>query len=380
MVSMSRDSEAEPMENARPGDASHVPAGQAIYFDGQSSRKRTVAVKLTDRLEIGEDDLSLAEWAYADLRRADSPPGLLRIICQSGPQLARLEIRDVALAAELVSRCEALDANLVDRRGLVRIVGWSVAAMVSIVLLVLFAIPFAADRLAPLVPQGLERRLGDAAELQVKTVFGNRVCNNAAGQAAYDKLLRELREAAGLEASVESHVLATAVPNAFALPGGKVYLFSALLAKAENPDEVAGVLAHEFGHLKHRDNMRGMIYNGGTSFLIGLLFGDVTGSSALIFASRSVVTSSYSREAEQGADDFAIEVMHKLGRPAKAMGELLFRITGKEGDRNLSILASHPFSEDRVRHMSEADIAPSGPPLLTDREWKALKAICDNKV
>ena len=58
------------------------------------------------------------------------------------------------------------------------------------------------------------------------------------------------------------------------------------------------MLAHELGHLKHRDNMRKLIYNGGTSFLIGLLFGDVTGSSALIFASRSLVTASYSREAE----------------------------------------------------------------------------------
>jgi Zn-dependent protease with chaperone function len=367
------------MENPLPGDARHVPAGQAIYFDGQSSRKRPVTVTLGDRLDVSQDDLVLVQWAYADIRRADSPPGLLRITCQSAPQLARLEIRDAALAAALQTRCPALDAHMVDRRGLARIVGWSVAATLSMVLLVQFVIPFAADRLAPLVPQGLERRLGDAAEMQVKTVFGSRVCNNPPGQAAYEKLLSELREAAGLEAAVQSYVLATPVPNAFALPGGKVYLFSALLAKADNADEIAGVLAHEFGHLKHRDNMRGMIYNGGTSFLIGLLFGDVTGSSALILASRSVVTSSYSREAEQRADDFSIEVMHRLGRPAKAMGELLFRITGKEGDRSLTILASHPLTENRLKHMSEADISSSGPPLLTDKEWKALKAICDTR-
>jgi Zn-dependent protease with chaperone function len=178
---------------------------------------------------------------------------------------------------------------------------------------------------------------------------------------------------------MRAEVLDTPVPNAFALPGGKVYLFSALLAKAENPDEIAGVLAHELGHLKHRDNMRILIYNGGTSFLIGLLFGDVTGSSALIFASRSLVTSSYSREAEQGADDFSIQVMHRLGRPAKAMGELLFRVTGNEGDKNLTILASHPFTEDRLKRMSEADIPSSGQPLLTAAEWKALKAICSTK-
>ena len=41
-----------------------------------------------------------------------------------------------------------------------------------------------------------------------------------------------------------------------ALPGGKVYLFSGLLARAENADEIAGVLAHELGHLRHRDGTR----------------------------------------------------------------------------------------------------------------------------
>jgi Zn-dependent protease with chaperone function len=169
--------------------------------------------------------------------------------------------------------------------------------------------------------------------------------------------------------------LDTKVPNAFALPGGKVYLFNGLLAKAQNPDEIAGVLAHELGHLKHRDNMRSLIYNGGTSFLIGLLFGDVTGSGALVFASRSLVTASHSREAEEGADSFAIDVMHKLGRSPKPMGELLFRVTGKE-ENSLSILASHPLTEDRLKRMTAEDRPPSGPPLLTDKEWAALKGIC----
>jgi len=227
-----------------------------------------------------------------------------------------------------------------------------------------------------LVPEAFERRLGEASEVQIRAIFGDRACKDAAGQAAYAKLLKQLREAAGLNTDVQSTVLATEIPNAFALPGGKVYLFSPLLAKAENPDELAGVLAHELGHLKHRDNMRGLIYNGGTSFLIGLLFGDVTGSSALIFASRSLVTASHSREAEENADTITIDVMHRLGRSPKPMGELLYRVTGKEGGRSLSILASHPLTEDRLQRMSGEDRPPSGPPLLTDQEWAALKAIC----
>jgi Zn-dependent protease with chaperone function len=150
-----------------------------------------------------------------------------------------------------------------------------------------------------------------------------------------------------------------------------------LLAKAENADEIAGVLAHELGHLKHRDNMRGLIRNGGTSFLVGLLFGDITGSSALIFASRSLVTSSHSREAEQDADGFSIDVMHRLGRPTKPMGELLVRVTGKEG-KGLSIISSHPLSEDRLARMTREDRPASGPPLLTPQEWRSLKSICDS--
>jgi Zn-dependent protease with chaperone function len=232
------------------------------------------------------------------------------------------------------------------------------------------------------VPLAFEQRLGDVAEGQVKTVFGGKVCDNAAGQAAFIKLVNTIREFAGLDPSIRSAVLSSPIPNAFALPGGRVYVFSGLLDKADNADEVAGILAHELGHLKHRDSTRNLIHDGGTSFLIGLLFGDITGSGALIFASRSLVTASYSREAEQNADTFAIEAMHGLGRSPKPMGELMFRVTGKEGDHSLSILASHPLTEDRLARMSKEDKPPSGPPLLTAAEWASLKAICssDSKI
>jgi Zn-dependent protease with chaperone function len=348
-----------------------------VYFDGTSSRRGIVSLSFGDVLEIREDGAAPVTWTYEDIRQADGPAGMLRLRCLSAPPLARLEIRDEALTAELASRCAHLGENRMGGGTVAKIVGLSVAASASIVMLVLYALPFAADRLAPLVPKAFERRVGEASEVQIKAMFGDHVCSRAAGQAAYAKLLKQLRAAAGLDTDVQSTVLATEIPNAFALPGGKVYLFNALLAKAQNPDELAGVLAHELGHLRHRDNMRGMIYNGGTSFLIGLLFGDVTGSSALIFASRSLVTASYSRESEHDADSVTIEVMHKLGRSPKPMGELLFRVTGKEGGRSLSILSGHPLTEDRLQRMTAEDRPSSGPPLLTAEEWTALKAICD---
>jgi Zn-dependent protease with chaperone function len=358
--------------------ASSGPGGSAVYFDGMSSRRHLVTLTFGDRLELHEFPETVVEWPYADIRRADGPSGILRLSCLTAPPLARLEIRDAAVAAELMSRCGQLDENAPGRHGVAAIVGWSLAAAISIVGVVLFGVPLAADRLAPLVPEAFERRLGDVAEGQVKVLFGGKTCDNASGQAAFTKLVKAVRESAGLDTSVQAAVLSTPVPNAFALPGGKIYVFNGLLARAENPDEIAGVLAHELGHLKHRDGTRNLIYNGGTSFLIGLLFGDITGSGALIFASRSLVTASHSREAEQDADTLSIDVMHRLGRSPKAMGELLFRVTGKEVDKSLSILSSHPLTEDRLKRMTGEDQPPSGSPLLTAQEWASLKSICNS--
>jgi Zn-dependent protease with chaperone function len=353
--------------------------GSAVFFDGNSSRRRTVSLVLGEALEIREDGTASVFWAYDGVRQADSPSGMLRVNCLSAPPLARLDIRDVGLAAALTARCQRLHESRLDGRATLKIVGWSLAAVISLVLVVMFAIPFAADRLAPMVPQALERRLGDAAAAQIKAIFGGKSCHAADGQKAFDKLVGTLREAAGLDTNVASSVVATPVPNALALPGGQMLLFSGLIDKADNPDEIAGVLAHELGHLKHRDNLRNMIHDGSTSFLIGLLFGDVTGSGAVIFAARTLMSSSYSRDVEQSADTFSIDVMGKLGRPTKPMGELLFRVTGKQGENPLSILASHPLTEDRLKRMSEVQQMSDGPPLLTPQEWTALKAICASK-
>lgn len=359
-----------------PNETAIAPEQPSIFYDGGSSRKRQVTLALGDVLEIVEQGQSPVRWDYGDIRQADAPPGVLRLVCISAAPLARLEVRDAALAARLISRCTRLGEHRTGRRGVAIIVGWSLAAALSIVGVVLFGVPLAADRLAPLVPEPIERRIGDAAELQIGSIFGRRVCANPAGQAAFTKLLTRLRETAGLDANVKSTVLQSELPNAFALPGGKVLVLSKLLDRAESVDEVAGVLAHELGHLRHHDSMRGLIYNGGTSFLVGLLFGDVTGSSAVLFASRSVIQASYSRDAETAADTFSIDTMHALGRSPKPAAELMFRITGKEGGKSLGLLASHPLTEDRLARMSSEDRPATGSPLLSDAEWKALKQIC----
>jgi Zn-dependent protease with chaperone function len=182
-----------------------------------------------------------------------------------------------------------------------------------------------------------------------------------------------------MDTVLDAQVLSSKFPNAFALPGGKIYLLDGLLQKAESVDEVAGVLAHELGHVQHHDNMRRIIQAGGTSFLVGLLFGDVTGGGAMVFVGRELFDASYSREAERAADAFAVEVMRKLGRSPKGLGDLLVRVTGTEAGKSISLLSSHPLSEDRLALMSKDIGAANGPEILSAAEWEALKNICGAK-
>src|SRR5262249_9393369 len=113
---------------------SHDESGSAVYFDGTSSRRRIVTLVLGNQLGIRHDCAATVAWAYDDIRQADSPAGTLRLSCVSAPMLARLEIRDTALAANLASRCARLGENRTDGRAIAKIVGWSLAATLSIVM------------------------------------------------------------------------------------------------------------------------------------------------------------------------------------------------------------------------------------------------------
>jgi Zn-dependent protease with chaperone function len=351
------------------------PANAATFFNGRSNRKRTATLRLaTAGLEIVEDGMLVDVWPYASMRRADGPRELLRLRSVTALPLSRVEVADPALQAAIAARCPSLDLG--EEKQTWRIVFWSLGAVTSIVLLGVFVVPIVADRLVPFVPQAFERRLGEAVDKQAEAIFGGNRCSAAAGQEAFISLADKLKRAGGVDIELNAAVLASRTPNAFALPGGRIFLLDGLIQKAEAPDEIAGVLAHELGHVKHRDHLRQLIQTGGTSFLFGLLFGDVSGAGAVVFASRTLLNASYSREAEQNADDFAVDVMHKLGRSPKPMGDLLLRVTGAQANKNYTILASHPMTEARREAMIKADRPSTGAELLTEAQWQALKTMC----
>ena len=353
--------------------------GDAVFLDGREARRRPVHLMLqTDGIAILEGGVRIDFWRYANVRTADAPKGTIRITARTAPELARLELHDSALAKAVLQRCLGSPQHAHHGGGasVARIVFWSMAAALSLVLTVIFLVPLLADRLTPFIPIAMERRLGDAVDNQVRTYFGGSECRDEEGRRALATLTEKLTSVAALPMPVDVVAISSSVRNAVALPGGRVYIFAGLLGAARGPDELAGVIAHELGHVQSRDSLRKLLQTGGSSFLLGLLFGDVAGGGAVILAARVLIDTRYSREAKASADAFAADVMLALGRSPRPLGEFLSRLDPSDNE-SLGFVSTHPVSTERMKMLAERDPPESGPPLLDAEHWQALLAICD---
>ena len=366
-------------------------AGTGIYFDGVSSARNEVALRLADdALEIaapaGEP---IARWPYAEVVAQSSPDHLLRVSRKGGTSLARLEIRDPELMAALDARAGGIDrSGASDRRLRWKVVGWSFAAVVSMSLVGVFGVPAIAARLTPFVPVTAEQRLGATIDRQIRSVLSDsgkgaalecgETAGGRAGHAAFAKLAGRLEAAANVGMPLRIAVVRRSEVNAIALPGGYIYVFRGLIERAETPDELAGVIAHEIGHVVNRDGTRAVLQAAGLSFLFGTLLGDFGGGSAVVFATRTVLQSSYSREAETAADLYGAALVAKVGGEPRALGAILGRIAGKPGGI-ADFLLDHPEAVKRAAAIATIPRPHSTQALIDAAEWAALKQICAEK-
>ncbi|SDR07538.1 Peptidase family M48 [Rhizobiales bacterium GAS191] len=361
-------------------------APKASYFDGKTTQRHDVTLDFTEQaLVLEEDGVQIAQWPYADIRQEDADDEVMRLTSIGAPELARIEITDKGSIAEIEDRCTALlSRHRNDRRQRRHIVLWAMAAALSLVAITLWLMPYLAAELAPLVPRPIERRIGDAVYRQALNIFGvEGTCEgggkNGAPLRALETLADKLRGANGLDTGdLTLVVIKSKVPNAFALPGKRIVILDGILQASETPDEIAGVLAHEMGHIAHHDGMRTLIESGGMGFVLGTVLGDFAGATAIFFAGKALVQASFSREVEAAADTYAIETMRVLGRSPVPLGNLLVRLSASSsaGGSQPSLLDSHPATPDRLAAMKLSRVLNTGLPILSEIEFKALKLIC----
>lgn len=183
--------------------------------------------------------------------------------------------------------------------------------------------------------------------------------------------------------------------NAFALPGGLIYVHSELIKKAGNSDELVGVLAHEYGHSVHKHSLLAFVKISIIEYFTNLFFG--SDSIANIFT--VIEGLRYSREVEREADATALKVLKELNVSHVGLKTFFHRVDnlskkkeeGKKGElpkreaasvenrkesrlmfRFPTFLLTHPHIEDRIKSIPQ-EVDQNTKPLLSESEFADLK-------
>jgi Zn-dependent protease with chaperone function len=355
-----------------PAPASSETDASARFFDGKRAAPHDVTLGFADgRLIIRAVGGSLAvEWPVRSIvRRSEpNPERTVTLGQRRGP--ARLEIDDPGLLrwySETTGRRWQARTSAGWRPWLVAI--GTLPAIAGVGFLLVQALP---RWVAPVVPVSWQAAIGSAAEHAL--LQNHRRCDRAAGQEALERLAAALAHSSGLDRPVQITVVDNAMINAFALPGDRIVVMRGLIGKAEDGSELAGVLAHEMGHILHRDPVTLLVRRTGlaavaTALGVGGGWGNIAGFG------NELVALSYGRAAETNADDAAIRMLHDAGLRSDGLGRFFALLEKRAPDvaGGFSWLSDHPSTAER--RARAAGFTEGAPPFTAD-EWAAVRHIC----
>ena len=143
--------------------------------------------------------------------------------------------------------------------------------------------------------------------------------------------------------------------NAFALPGGYIYINRGIIERADNEAQLAGVIAHEIGHvaMRHGTNQASKAYvaQAPLAILGGVLGSDSVGGVlaqlGVGFATNSILLK-YSRDAERQADLLGTQILYDSGYNPRAMVDFFEKIQAESKGRAAEFFSSHPNPENRI--------------------------------
>jgi predicted Zn-dependent protease len=195
------------------------------------------------------------------------------------------------------------------------------------------------------------------AEMKTKTKQSTDARQIAYVRCVVGAIVREL-PASGQSTGWESAVFVDKEPNAFALPGGKVGVYTGIFTVAKNQDQLAAVIAHEIGHVVSRHHDERITRQAGASgalqvlgAVLGSRYGEGAANAAVqgggILAQTGFLLPG-SREQESEADVVGQQLMAKAGFDPRAAVNLWQNMMAAGGSRPPQWLSTHPDPQSRI--------------------------------
>jgi predicted Zn-dependent protease len=184
------------------------------------------------------------------------------------------------------------------------------------------------------------------------------------------ELLAQLKQATDpllgvVKSDFQFHLVEEDIPNAFALPGGHVVVFTGIVKLADTPEQLAGVLAHELAHVTQKHHFRRTIAAQGPYYITRVFFqksGLVT--TVLAVGSQVLITQNFSRKYEREADEVGWRYLVAANINPRGEIDLLKKLHDREAKSGMeglthSAFSSHPPTEERIQRL--------------EAKWKGMK-------
>jgi predicted Zn-dependent protease len=212
--------------------------------------------------------------------------------------------------------------------------------------------------------------------------------NDASTNQFINQLGRQIAQAADQRGiRYNFYVVNSDVVNAFAIPGGHIYINRGLIERADNVSELAGVLAHEIGHVAERHGIEQMSKAQNANTALAVVYGVLLGrqpsgvEQAGIQLGGGAVFASYGRQAEREADAVAVPYMVRSGLNPQGLPSFFRKLLALQQGSPSRVeqwFSTHPTTQERVTNVNAIIAATPGAQggnLTTDtRAFQSFKA------
>lgn len=354
----------------------------ATFFDGERGIAFPVTIQSVDQnLRIQFDSgMRPIDWPIDDLRLTEEvhkgQPVRLR---RSRQDPARLVIEDERAADDLLRMSRSLRRRDYRHRAATKRAIFWVGMLGLAVVAVWRGLPLAAEPIASMVPLKWEEALGRTVKKQVSLLIGGKgkTCDGVAGHRALRKLVGRLGATMKHRYTFRITVINSKLVNAAAAPGGYIIIFRGLIDKSNGPEALAGVLAHEIGHVIERHGTENIVKVLGLSAILSTMTGNtsgVVGESTAI--ATNLIAKGYSRDAEREADEIAIRMLNRTNIKGAGLVSFFQRVAAKQGSSQGlgTYLSTHPDSKTRAARIKSRTTGTN--PAMSDQEWQEIKSMC----
>ncbi len=327
----------------------------AVYYDGLTSKPKEamVSVRETDSLEVEVDD-GRFHWPLEHKgMRWERTRDTLRLSFGDHPRKVLL-IRDELFIKSFVVRMQyAGRRGVYDRIVSVARAGpflFLIGVLAFLVLGYMYALPWAAERIALLLPRSVDVELGEASFNSMAMGLEVDTMRTEALQRFGDQLVLSDHY------QLRYHVVTEDQVNAFAMPGGHIVVFTGILDRMDDPGQLAALLAHEATHVEERHSTRMLMRQLSSYIFLSLILGDVNAIVAVVAQNADNIRHmSYSRDLESDADGLGMDRMHANGVDPKGMVRLLELLEEEAGEipEAVSFLLSHPLTTHRIERATD---------------------------